>query len=305
MGLFLTDADCIRQREYVSIPEWHSKGFLGDRLNVFCDDVGGNHVSIVADILQVILPKAKIYTGSIGYTQKSDIITDCTIWCDETQERLPFDEFVDKYEINLINNSKTGGEGAKVLPIAEYMSDKIKKHNLIFCGAGGNSSGSQTTQPYNGACIVVASCNLKNNMPVWSHTATGENIDFAMFTGFAAGSSFASPFLLGLCGLLRSKYKGITQDEAYEYLKAHSQDILDKGKDEKSGWGLPIMGETKTIIKMQIGNKVMDVDGRKVTLDQEPIIKNSRTLVPLRAITESLGAKVEWNEPTKTITIER
>ena len=65
------------------------------------------------------------------------------------------------------------------------------------------------------------------------------------------------------------------------------------------------MGKTETIIKMQIGNKTMDVDGRKVTLDQEPIIKNSRTLVPLRAITESLGAKVEWDEPTKTITIER
>ena len=75
-------------------------------------------------------------------------------------------------------------------------------------------------------------------------------------------------------------------------------DILEEGKDIKSGWGLPIMGKTETIIKMQIGNKVMDVDGRKVTLDQEPIIKKQPNACT-RAISESLGAKVEWDEPTK------
>ena len=182
------------------------------------------------------------------------------------------------------------------------MQGKIKQHNLIFCGAAGNNAGQPTTQIFNGACIVVTSCNLKNGTPVWSYSCIGDNIDFAMFSGFSAGTSFASPFLLGMTGLLKSKYPEITQSEVCEYLKSHCEDLKDKNK---FGWGLPIMGKTETIIKMQIGNKVMDVDGRKVTLDQEPIIKNSRTLVPLRAITESLGAKVEWDEPTKTITIER
>jgi hypothetical protein len=305
MGMFLTDADCIRQREYVNIPAWHEKGYLGQGLSVFCDDVGGNHVSIVADIIQTILPKARIYTGSIGYTQKSSEITDCTISCTETGERLPFDEFIKKYEINLINNSKDGGRGTEVLPIAKYMKDKIKEHNLIFCGAAGNDAGQPTTQSFNGACIVVTSCNLKKGVPAWSYCCTGGNVDFAMFSGFAPGTSFASPFLLGMAGLLRCKYPGITQDEVYEYFKTHCEDILAPGKDVESGWGLPIMGDPKTIIKMQINNKTMDVDGRKVVLDQGPIIQNRRTLVPIRAISEALGAEVGWDDKTKTVTIER
>lgn len=42
-----------------------------------------------------------------------------------------------------------------------------------------------------------------------------------------------------------------------------------------------------------------------LTFDQPPIIKNGTTLVPLRAILEELGATVEWNEKTKTITCRK
>ena len=36
--------------------------------------------------------------------------------------------------------------------------------------------------------------------------------------------------------------------------------------------------------------------------DQLPIIENGRTLVPLRAIFEKIGADVEWNGDTQTVT---
>ena len=44
------------------------------------------------------------------------------------------------------------------------------------------------------------------------------------------------------------------------------------------------------------------VDGSQVYFDQAPIIENSRTLVPLRAIFEKLGATVDWNNTTRTVT---
>ena len=44
------------------------------------------------------------------------------------------------------------------------------------------------------------------------------------------------------------------------------------------------------------------LDGKKLYFDQLPVIENNRTLVPLRAIFEALGASVEWNGDTKTIT---
>lgn len=47
------------------------------------------------------------------------------------------------------------------------------------------------------------------------------------------------------------------------------------------------------------------VNGKLVKSDQPPIIKSSRTFVPVRVIAEDLGAKVEYNREDKTVNIER
>ncbi|MGI5971168.1 MAG: stalk domain-containing protein [Oscillospiraceae bacterium] len=47
------------------------------------------------------------------------------------------------------------------------------------------------------------------------------------------------------------------------------------------------------------------VDGLALNFDQNPIIENGRTLVPLRAIFEALGASVHWDQETKTVTAVR
>lgn len=39
-----------------------------------------------------------------------------------------------------------------------------------------------------------------------------------------------------------------------------------------------------------------------VSFDQPPVLENGRTLVPLRAIFESLGAEVDWDDKTGTVT---
>jgi len=44
------------------------------------------------------------------------------------------------------------------------------------------------------------------------------------------------------------------------------------------------------------------VDGSPLTMDVAPLIEQGRTLVPLRAIFEALGATVDWNEATRTVT---
>ena len=45
------------------------------------------------------------------------------------------------------------------------------------------------------------------------------------------------------------------------------------------------------------------VDGEEVVFpDQKPILENDRTLVPLRAIFEALGAEVGWDDATQTVT---
>ena len=54
---------------------------------------------------------------------------------------------------------------------------------------------------------------------------------------------------------------------------------------------------------LQIDNPVMLVGETPITLDTAPTIVQSRTLVPLRVISETIGAEVSWDEDTRQVTI--
>jgi hypothetical protein len=58
-----------------------------------------------------------------------------------------------------------------------------------------------------------------------------------------------------------------------------------------------------TTIGLQIGNKTAVIKGKIIVLDAAPYIKNSRTMVPLRVITESFGGDVAWDPINHIITI--
>lgn len=57
-------------------------------------------------------------------------------------------------------------------------------------------------------------------------------------------------------------------------------------------------------IYLKIGDKTAKIDDRIVNLQVPAQIINSRTLVPLRFISESIGAKVDYNEQEHTISIQ-
>ncbi|HAF66495.1 MAG TPA: hypothetical protein DCG91_01740 [Clostridiales bacterium UBA9857] len=50
------------------------------------------------------------------------------------------------------------------------------------------------------------------------------------------------------------------------------------------------------MIRLWIGNQVIEVNGEKHVMDTQPVIKGDRTMVPLRFVGEFLGMDVEWNE---------
>lgn len=52
---------------------------------------------------------------------------------------------------------------------------------------------------------------------------------------------------------------------------------------------------------MNINDNEMQVNGKPVTLEVPPKLINDRTMVPVRAITEVLGLKVEWDASTYTV----
>ena len=68
-----------------------------------------------------------------------------------------------------------------------------------------------------------------------------------------------------------------------------------------------IMGLTKTgdIIIHKIGTNTASINGTEQTYDAASTILNGRTLVPVRMISELQGAKVDWNDKTKTVDINK
>lgn len=62
-----------------------------------------------------------------------------------------------------------------------------------------------------------------------------------------------------------------------------------------------IKGET--VVKLTVGESVAYVNGKAVTLASKAEIINNATLVPLRFVSEALGAKVSWQASTETVVI--
>ena len=56
-------------------------------------------------------------------------------------------------------------------------------------------------------------------------------------------------------------------------------------------------------VTMQIGSSVFYRNGQEFTLDVPARVVNNRTLVPARAVAESFGADVQWNQEAQTVFI--
>ncbi|TCZ76833.1 copper amine oxidase [Paenibacillus albiflavus] len=57
------------------------------------------------------------------------------------------------------------------------------------------------------------------------------------------------------------------------------------------------------LVTMTLNNKTVQMDGKKMTLDQAPVEINSRTMVPIRFIAEAFGGEVKWDPKAKKTTI--
>lgn len=63
--------------------------------------------------------------------------------------------------------------------------------------------------------------------------------------------------------------------------------------------------ELKNIITDKYKNTILVfIDGKRVVFDTYPMIVNDRTMVPMRAIFEALGAKICWNDEEKKVTAQ-
>ncbi|MCL1863461.1 MAG: copper amine oxidase N-terminal domain-containing protein [Defluviitaleaceae bacterium] len=57
------------------------------------------------------------------------------------------------------------------------------------------------------------------------------------------------------------------------------------------------------VVRTVIDDNVIDVNGNKIMMDVAPLIKDGRTLVPVRFVSEALGSEVVWDASTRTVII--
>ena len=78
--------------------------------------------------------------------------------------------------------------------------------------------------------------------------------------------------------------------------------ICQRARDKKVGIiHAPEISKTdsgkRNFVRLYLNNQLLHTN-------QSPVIKNNRTLVPLRTIAEALDASVDWNQNTQTVTIQ-
>lgn len=60
--------------------------------------------------------------------------------------------------------------------------------------------------------------------------------------------------------------------------------------------------QNQTVV-IRMGSQIANKNGAEIMMEVPATIIDGNALVPLRFLAESIGAKVAWDEPSKTVTI--
>lgn len=131
------------------------------------------------------------------------------------------------------------------------LGDELRARGVLLVWAAGNSGGPFVTQDWPGVTIVGAT-NRRNR--VWGSSNYGVGLDIVapgetilstdLAGGYRAisGTSFATPLVAGVMGLVWSADPSLTADEVESVLFATAQDLSLPGRDTTTGWGLANAG---------------------------------------------------------------
>ncbi len=91
-------------------------------------------------------------------------------------------------------------------------------------------------------------------------------------------------------------------------LKNGKNEIIVKAEDEAGNESIKKLNviylpDTPTVIRLYIGKKFILVNGKEKQIDAAPIIKEDRTMLPIRFVVESLGGSIYYRPISRTVEI--
>lgn len=268
------------------------------------------HAYWSAAVVRAVLPEARIiltYASSEGVTKAREEKPDVATF---SVTGMHFPEYnLGRYSKEAFIAFAAGNDG-------DEGENKVNKYDDFVSTIGGVDAGS-----IHAFYDKVAGFTLPLEMAKYSSFGKGY-VDFSMFTEFDLpcgefynGTSAATPLFAALVAGMGAKFykKTGARPSVRTFLdiaRKGAIDILDFGKDLKSGYGLfwPAKElEVNTLTFTAISAKVEDMvehkekgsyerNGREKTIDTYGIVtQDDRTLLPARVIAEEMGGSVTWS----------
>lgn len=248
-------------REYLGVDKWHKAGYTGKRgLTLTAERIPGNdHSKKTLAVFHEIAPDREV-----RFQQFYDTPSQAQIFVDGITESGADTMYMSLYISG--NRSKAG---------AEILREGWPERFSFFACAGNDGGNSHNAIIEHDNAWGVGAVDLRwsamfgNGEPMpgakmliipADYTSEDDDVDFAAPTnlypeGSAArfsGTSCATPVLCGMAALVNDFFiektgKPLAHEAMYRFLREHSEDIPDKGKDKYTGYGLPRLPDPASI----------------------------------------------------------
>lgn len=311
--------------DLTGITALHERGLYGEGVKVLVheNDKDSPHAYMSAEIIRQIAPKAIVTRWNPSQATYKEDMDSMYPQFDIVNRSFSGDHSTDKGKYNTIILSASGNS-------EDYPSLDVLDPAVIGVGA--------VTLATNGMVYRDLCGWNMDNLPIEQSVEIMGFTNLWTSEGMYGGTSCATPFISGILALVAGDYKSkglrLTTDKVRDMLKSVANTGILKNAYEidysngtktiigresepetspiKIGYGYPNMALYKSpaiptfpddTIKLTIGSNVMKKYGKDVIIPQPPLIINGVTMLPLRVLAEALGMEVDWDGPTKTVTL--
>lgn len=311
-----TDKEVLKQKEKAGINAYYKLGYYGKGNVMQMESNSSDHADgVVEDILD-IAPNMKIYRTGSTIISDSCAIKQAT--CAYQGITYEIEDFIKKFNIKILTESVGGKQHDSVMePYYEYLK---KTYNIILVAPTGNLGSKDVTTAFPViSAIQVGAISISDRGIIKLTSYSGYDdigdVDFVYFTGDQNGTSYSTPRIVGVIGLLLDRF-GLdkTQDEIFEMLKLLSVDMEVKGLDARTGYGYPVLHEDDHRRLGKLAEQIVRGTLREIDVELLPsknkkqvrsILYGNENYIRLRDFEDILGVvDVEYDEATKIPTIK-